>query len=240
MKTEPTYIKIANDIKENIKLHKEIGDKLSSESEFCKKYAVSKLTIRHALDILLEENIIYKKQGQGSFVKNKEYLAESFSFNYDDTFSLNAKKHHLKYHNKVTLFKVIKANNQIAKKLNIKVNDKVFHLTRVRYLEEEPSMLEDLYIVHALFPNLTEKSLQKSSNSIFKYVQQYHKITQTKRQLSPVLVDIPIAKELHFNPNEPTFKANVTNYIMNNTVFEYSIIYYNPNKYTFEHSTKFR
>ncbi|KAF0514942.1 GntR family transcriptional regulator [Pediococcus acidilactici] len=44
------------------------GDKLPSENEFAKKYQISRVTVRKALQKLVDEKLIVKKHGLGAFV----------------------------------------------------------------------------------------------------------------------------------------------------------------------------
>lgn len=56
------------------------GSLLPTESEFCKIYDVSRTTLRTALNHLLMEGAIYRKQGKGTFVakgKVKQILSSS-------------------------------------------------------------------------------------------------------------------------------------------------------------------
>ncbi len=64
----PKYLKIKKDIKELIKKHKiKPGEKIPSEYELAKKHDVSRHTVRKALDLLLQEGLLYKEQGVGTF-----------------------------------------------------------------------------------------------------------------------------------------------------------------------------
>ncbi len=60
-------MQITEQIKEEISQHT-YTDKILSESNLCKKYSVSRLTIRRALTNLKESNIIYSERGRGYFV----------------------------------------------------------------------------------------------------------------------------------------------------------------------------
>lgn len=66
------YKTIANDLKKNIEdnLRKDIH-KLPTEAELCKTYRASRQTIRQALSILEEEQLIEKRQGSGIYITGK-------------------------------------------------------------------------------------------------------------------------------------------------------------------------
>lgn len=71
------YAKLAHELREIITDKIAQGDnKLPSESEICKKYKVSRQTCRQALSILMEEKLIEKRQGSGTFI-NPALLSDS-------------------------------------------------------------------------------------------------------------------------------------------------------------------
>jgi DNA-binding GntR family transcriptional regulator len=51
-----------------IKGEQPVGSKLPSESRLCKKYGVSRPTIRRPKELLIEEGLIESIRGSGSFV----------------------------------------------------------------------------------------------------------------------------------------------------------------------------
>ncbi len=66
----PKYLKIKNDIEELInKGQIKPGAKLPTEHEMARDYDVSRHTVRKALDILMQDGILHKKQGVGTFYK---------------------------------------------------------------------------------------------------------------------------------------------------------------------------
>lgn len=66
----PIYIQLADEIRQQIENKKILpGDMLNSESEMVKKYGVARLTVRDALNILVNEGLIEKRHGKGTFCK---------------------------------------------------------------------------------------------------------------------------------------------------------------------------
>ena len=63
------YKQIAEKLREIIQHNTRYGiDKLPTEQELCKKYRVSRQTIRQALDVVEKEGLIKRVQGSGSFI----------------------------------------------------------------------------------------------------------------------------------------------------------------------------
>lgn len=68
-KNVPTYVQIYEDIYSKIinGVYKE-GDKLPTEAELCKTYYVSRITVKNALQKLVEKGLISRIAGRGTFV----------------------------------------------------------------------------------------------------------------------------------------------------------------------------
>ncbi|HEY0826736.1 MAG TPA: GntR family transcriptional regulator, partial [Bacilli bacterium] len=70
MKNHPLYKQIQMKIKEQIRLGLlRPGDRVSSEKELAKQFYVSQITSRNALIGLVEEGIVVRVKGKGSFIK---------------------------------------------------------------------------------------------------------------------------------------------------------------------------
>ena len=70
---------IVSDIQKKIeKKILKIGQMIPSEDEIRKKYGVSRVTVRLALDKLENKNLIIRKQGVGTFIKSKK-IKQTFS-----------------------------------------------------------------------------------------------------------------------------------------------------------------
>jgi DNA-binding LacI/PurR family transcriptional regulator len=69
---QPFYKKIFNDLAEQISTGRfKAGDLLPSEKELCDQYGVSRITTKKALDLLVEQGLIARFPGKGSFVKGR-------------------------------------------------------------------------------------------------------------------------------------------------------------------------
>lgn len=63
----PRYEEIASYLRELIAT-REPGDRLPSEAELCRHFAVSRMTARHAIQTLEREHLLHRKRGKGTFV----------------------------------------------------------------------------------------------------------------------------------------------------------------------------
>ena len=75
------YQQLINEIKESIQAGElKPGDRLMTEGEFSKEYDVSRITVRKAIEVLVEEGILIKKQGIGTFVADKKLIRDASIF----------------------------------------------------------------------------------------------------------------------------------------------------------------
>jgi len=69
---EPKYMTISRHLRNAIQAGAyPPGAKLPSESELCRDYGVQRDTARRALSLLVQEGLIVKLPGRGSFVKSE-------------------------------------------------------------------------------------------------------------------------------------------------------------------------
>ncbi|QGQ94017.1 GntR family transcriptional regulator [Paenibacillus psychroresistens] len=72
------------------------GDRLPSENEFAAQFDVSRITVKNALSQLIDENLIYRVQGKGSFVSTNT-AGEPIIFHSDPATSDNKEKQLVAY-----------------------------------------------------------------------------------------------------------------------------------------------
>ena len=60
------------------------GDMIPTESELIEQYEVSRMTVRQALDILVNEGLIYRQQGRGTDKAGIGYRRDRLHVFHDD------------------------------------------------------------------------------------------------------------------------------------------------------------
>ena len=69
----PVYIQIHNQLRENIENDKwRVGQKIPAERELASQFNVSRMTLRQAIQALVDEGILERRVGSGTFVANRK------------------------------------------------------------------------------------------------------------------------------------------------------------------------
>ena len=77
----PLYMQIAEDIKSKIERKElEANARIPTELELSEAYGVSRITIRKALELLVEDEILVRRQRIGTFVSDKKVSRSLNSF----------------------------------------------------------------------------------------------------------------------------------------------------------------
>ncbi|MGL4372997.1 MAG: GntR family transcriptional regulator, partial [Turicibacter sp.] len=156
--TIPAYIKVKQLIEaEIIKLVP--NAMIKSERDLAKECEVSRMTARKAIDELIKEGKLYRKDKVGTFVadnKLHEPIAELVGF----TSEIISKG--MRPLTKVVSYEIMEADERIAAHLEIKPKDKVHRLLRLRMADDRPMTLENTYIPLSVIKELPHSVIHSS------------------------------------------------------------------------------
>lgn len=215
--------------------HYKADEKVLSENKLADRFSVSRMTARRALDTLVSKGYLYKIKGKGTFVKDKEnrdaiYLDEMIGF------TKRVRRSGKTPRTDVTLFEIIKPSPEIANKLGINKYEEVYHIERIRHINNEPVILEVTYMPVAISPDLTLEHVQKSKYDYLR--EKGHRIEEMIKEYIPVMPGMDIRKALNLDKNTTMFKIELISILEDRSIFEFTKLYYNQTKYKFLQITK--
>lgn len=153
MKDErPLYQQLAEAIKGRISENVwSLGMMIPSENDLAKDFNISVGTVKKALGVLVQEGVLIRRQGKGTFVAIPDF-SKSFSrfFRYDWRSGSPVEIPG----SRILGIAVIRSNAAISEKLGIGKNQRVLHLKRVRTLRDKPFVVEDIYLPYARFKGI--------------------------------------------------------------------------------------
>jgi GntR family transcriptional regulator len=157
----PIYHQLKTLVKEQVEDKVwEINDMIPSERELSEQFDISRMTVRHAINDLVSEGILYRKRGMGTFVakpKINQGLTKLSNFTSD------MEQRGLKPGAKILHVKVVPASKKIAKNLQVKEHDNVVELFRLRLADDEPMALERSFLPFEKVAPILNESLENKS-----------------------------------------------------------------------------
>ncbi|MEM1504586.1 GntR family transcriptional regulator [Domibacillus sp. 8LH] len=161
------YQQIAAEIEKYIEDHAlQQGDKLPVLETLMAQFEVSKSTITKSLDLLERKGVVFQVRGSGIFVrrhKRKGYISllsnQGFKKDLED----------YKITSKVIELEVRTPTQEAAHNLNIGLDEEVYYVKRVRYIQEQTLCLEESYYNKSIITYLNNEIV---TESIFNYIKE--------------------------------------------------------------------
>lgn len=203
---------------------------LPSENELAEQFKTSRETIRKSLNILAQKGYIQKMKGKGSLVLDLPKL--QFPISGLVSFKELAEKMGHTSTTFVESFLKQEASQRLAKEMQLKPDDLIWKVLRVREINKEKIILDKDYLVEKYVPNLTEDICR---DSIFDYIEHNLnlKISFARKEFT---VEEPTEEDYRLLDMEG-FQAIVVvkNYIYfdNATLFQYTESRHRPDKFRF-------
>jgi GntR family transcriptional regulator len=157
----PYYEQLADLLRKEIEEKKPKGGgyRLPSENELAKRHGISRLTIRHALDVLERQGYIYREKGKGSFAAAHRVEHELTQL-VSTTEAMRKRGWALQ--TKLVCVALVPCSPHVAHALELRPNANVYKLERLRVVDHEPLSLQTAYLPPDLAPQLEENDLTSS------------------------------------------------------------------------------
>lgn len=153
----PLYQQLYDEIAHLIEtgVYKE-GEKIPSEDQLSKHYHISRITVRSALQQLVEDHYLIKRHGKGTFVAQVAHV-ESTSAN--NSFTKSCIQKNIVPSTKVVDISIMVAGKKEATALCVEQEEKLIVVKRLRFANEMPVILEvDYFTIDFHF--MLEKDLE--------------------------------------------------------------------------------
>ncbi|MGV2986006.1 GntR family transcriptional regulator [Vibrio sp. E150_011] len=211
-----------------------IGDTLPTEKELIAHYSVSRITIRKAIEELVKLGLVEKKQGAGSTVIGKTMTGSMSNLRSTSEYMVET-GFNLEY--RVVEFKLIDPDEEIAKTLEIDIQDKVYFIRRFKLINGCPSIYEDSYMPMAMFPQMNVQSLEGSK---YQYLERDlgMEIDGAQQDFEAVMPDKHLCDVFDLSPEEPIIRLLSVGKLKDGRVFEFTKLSFKPNTYSYKHYLK--
>lgn len=185
---------ISNDIK--------LNQKIPSERTLSEILNVSRTTVKYAIDKMVNDRVLYKTHGKGTFVRpNNDKSSIIIDKKNPDAFHSNVMSKGLMTYDKVISFKVLYDYVDLEH-LFPGIND-FYELIRIRYIQDYPSSIEYCYFPFKLFTDANRYDFSK--NSLYAYMESKNRNPIYFLKSIEVVHNSKMSNILHLNPITPLF-----------------------------------
>jgi GntR family transcriptional regulator len=225
----PIYYQLEKAIKELIEKKELVpGDVIPSEREFAEMYSISRMTVRQAINHLVNEGYLIRKRGKGTFVAERE-RAKAMGLT---SFLEDMKQRGLQPEAKVLEFKVLPAEPLSARKLQIEEYAPIYKVITIRSADQEPMAFETSYMPVSLMPTLTKETVEKS---LYDYIENtlMLRIDRASQTLEAAAAKKKVAEMLEIEENDPVLLVKRVSYLEDGRPFEFVDSVYRGDRYQF-------
>jgi len=208
------------------------GQLIPTERELCEIQGVSRMTVNKAIMSLVNEGLVYREQGKGTFVSiakvNRE-ISQLKSFTEQMLESGVVSK------TKILSFKVIEATKKYRFELKMPEDEnKIIEIKRLRYSDDQPVAIEIAWLPYYLFKGMTRDIIEnKSLYEIFREKYGYHP-DKAKQIIEPTMLNEYESKLLNQEKSALALIFRRTTYLENEIPIEYTKAIYRSDKYKYQ------
>ena len=139
------------------------GQMIPSELDLARRFSVSQGTVRKAVEALAAENLLARRQGKGTYVSSHQEAKAQFRFlrlRPDSGPATQPESHILDCRR-------LRAPGDIARALSIRAGESVLFIRRLLTFDEQPVVLDDIWLAGEEFRQLTAERLANHSGQLY-------------------------------------------------------------------------
>jgi len=209
MGIKESHMNISIDRTSSIPLHKQVEmllkklitdnyfescDYQITEKDLQEQLGVSRNTVRHAVSKLADQGLLTKERARGILLlpDSSKIISESVN---GLSFTESAIKRGQNPTAKLLNFEKLKATDKISSALSLKRDKNIFHVRRIRYLDNHPACITDSYIPVLIAPKLSADDFTENGEN-----QSLYFILERKHDL-PILMWVESLEAVKISKN---------------------------------------
>ncbi|GLC78893.1 GntR family transcriptional regulator [Lacrimispora brassicae] len=205
------------------------GTAIPSENVLAGTYGINRLTVRSAIDALVNEGLLKRVQGKGVYVvaqieRDLEVLGG---------FTQTMDEKHVQNKRKILLKGQRKAGEKYAAVFGIDEEDMLYYIKRLDYADEDPIAIQEIYVPYNLVPKM--EGIDQTVFSMFE-IYKFYGINPVRAWQTLDLVQLTQsdARLININKDQTVFLFSCTTYDEDDRVIEYSKSYTRGDKCNFK------
>lgn len=160
----PRYQRLRDDLTHQITMNRwRPGEAIPTEAALANEYSLSVGTVRKAIDVLVSEGILERQQGRGTFIRRPQFQSSLFRFFRFQ--GVNGER--LVPESRVLNVDVVEAPTAVSHALSLPPGSEVIRLVRLRLLEANPVLAEEIWLPKDLFSPLLRVDLNSEGPLLY-------------------------------------------------------------------------
>ncbi len=144
------------------------GQLIPSESMFCEELGISRVTVRNAIQTLVDDGILLRYHGKGSFVNDRRNKSTTTRFR---GFTAICRAQNIAVYSHVLRLETVAATPELVRELELEIGEPAVYLERVRFANYKPVILERTYFSFKNYAFLLEESFENIS--LYKIIEKH-------------------------------------------------------------------
>lgn len=228
----PYYLQIREKIFEKIVSGEyKAGDKLPSEDALASAYGVSRITVNKALSELLNQGLLTRSQGHGTFVSKLRKEGKS-----SDILGLftSMERKGFRISSQVLEQKMITPPKSVAQEMKVPVSRELFYLKRLRRVNGLPIVLQSTYIALGIAGELLKEDF--STQSLYQTLRSKYDciITRAVDRVEALIPDGEVCRMLELPAETPALSTRRLSSDQNGVLVECTSSIYRSDQYELE------
>ncbi|EEY80303.1 MULTISPECIES: GntR family transcriptional regulator [Streptococcus] len=213
----PAYLQIHDQIKKEIDEEVwQIGQRLPSERDLAETFQVSRMTLRQAITLLVEEGVLERRVGSGTFVASTRVQEKMRG---TTSFTEIMKSQGKTPSSQLISYRRTLPSKQEIEKLGINKTENIIRMERVRYADKLPVVYEVASIPEKFIKNFNKEEI---TSHFFQTLQKHgYKIGKSQQTIYARLAKEKIAHYLGIPRGHAILALTQVSYFEDGTAFEY-------------------
>lgn len=231
----PLWLQLKHALRDLITFELKPGDRIPSEAQLGDHYAVSRITVRQAITALVDEGVLHRQHGRGTFVlpaRLAEPLAEPDHFlsgGFD-----GADQPHVAVYSRET----VAAPDWIADKLGLPAGEEVHKIRKILSPDGgAPAAFRTTFVPRRLAPSLLEADLALPLHAVFESVYGL-KPVQADETIEYIVADGFRAEILQLPEGHPLILVERIAFLDSGEAIDCARAYYRADRFRFSRRLK--